>query len=549
MQSTARGWRGDFNRGDGCWIGLLVSAILIPLSLFGCGGSQAGNGPSDAGASDIAIPMLCGADGAGGFVANGDLGECPASPSLICGMGQAHCDPRCPPQNEGPCPCPGLVCQYFEETCSCDRAGRSHCVFQGQGGPDMSVSDLGPPDMSDGCMDHLRDGDESDVDCGGLRCARCGNARRCVTRDDCQSGHCAGRTCFRGRFAPGPSPGLPAPMAGDFVTMIAADLDGDGHVDLALGENVLGLKNSLTVLLGVGDGTFGAASSYPSNPLVGSIAAGDVDKDGLLDLVVSNYGFGNDLASTATVMRGAGGGRFPNGVQYPTHQGTEQLGLGDVNGDGALDIIACNFNSKDLSVLLNDGHGLFRAPTAFAADGYCLALAIGDFNRDGFADTAALTDGTVQLFTGSAPGTLNALAVIALVPQGVQARSILAGDFNNDGRPDLVVAVATAGFAGELRLFPGDGQGGFGAPITTDTLLQPHALAAADFNHDCALDLAVLRYDETVLPLLGHGDGTFTADIDYLTSGQSIVTADVNGDHQPDLVTSKAPVTILINTD
>jgi hypothetical protein len=492
-----------------------------------------------------------------------------------------------------------LTCLYFEESCTCGLDGVATCLSQSFP-PDMSPTNLPPADLAGHCANHLKDdnetdvdcggpdcpacalgercdldrdcvgggacargvctdasycddgridGDETDVDCGGPRCAPCPDGAHCVVRDDCRSDHCTHGRCFTGLFAPVAGPDAHPDSIQDFTSIVAADLDGDGHIDLGLGENGSGATRNVGVLLGLGGGTFAPIVHYPAGPSVISIAAGDLDRDGKVDLVVGNGWIDiNTLAGGVSVLRGSGAGRFEAPVFYAAGQGTEQVVLGDFNGDGALDAVTCNYNSSDAGLLLNKGDGTFQSAMRIALPGNCAFLIAGDFDRDGLVDAAALAgDRFVQLLTGDRTAGLKAGAPLALGPLGLQSAGFTAGDFDGDGRLDLAVSVAAAGGTG-VSVLLGDGQGGFGAPHLSDTAIQPGALAAGDLDGDCRLDLAVMRIDGTVVPMLGRGDGTFAPDIDYRTSGGALVVADVDGDHLPDVVTSGAPVTILRNT-
>src|SRR5205085_10979431 len=127
------------------------------------------------------------------------------------------------------------------------------------------------------------------------------------------------------------------------------------------------------------------------------------------------------------------------------------------------------------------------------------------------------------------------------------SRTILAGDFNNDGRPDLVVGYD---YSGTLGLFAGNADGTFRSPILVDTSLTGGGpVAAADFDLDGNLDPVKLEYgNEVVLP--GNGDGTFGAPVGGMSAYPgSVAAGDVNGDGLPDLVTGQglSPGTVNVN--
>ena len=122
-----------------------------------------------------------------------------------------------------------------------------------------------------------------------------------------------------------------------------ADLNGDGKPDLA----VANAYNYVTVLLGNGDGTFGAATPYGTGSYPEGIAAGDINGDGKPDLVVSAY-----FGVAAGVLLGNGDGTFQAPVYYAAGNGPQGVAMADFNGDGRTDIAVVNSGSANVSVLL-----------------------------------------------------------------------------------------------------------------------------------------------------------------------------------------------------
>jgi hypothetical protein len=272
------------------------------------------------------------------------------------------------------------------------------------------------------------------------------------------------------------------------------------------------------------------------------LVTGDFDGDGNLDLAVSNYG-----SSQVTVLLGKGNGTFTVAPGSPFNIGgrANQMVVGDFNGDGKLDLAASEFSGSQLSVFLGNGNGSFSAapgsPYALAGNG--ASLGVGDFNGDGKLDLVAsvYNSGNVYLFLGNGNGTFNA-APGSPFAGGAGSYTGATGDFNNDGKLDFVksnytnpnVSVLLGNGAGGLALAPG-------SPINYAGASQTLAVAVADFNGDGKMDLAVCNYgSNTISILLGNGDGTFTqaagSPIVTASNPYDIAAADFNGDGKMDLV-------------
>src|SRR5437660_9666381 len=158
------------------------------------------------------------------------------------------------------------------------------------------------------------------------------------------------------------------------------DFNGDGKQDLAV-TNVS--TNSVSILLGNGDGTFGAPATFPVGNAPTSIAVSDFNGDGKEDLAVANLG-----SNTAGIYLGNGAGGFTLSVNIRVGDGPYSVTVGDFNGDGKPDIATANFSSNNVSIALGDGTGHFGAATGFAAGTEALTIAMGDFSRAGKQDLA-----------------------------------------------------------------------------------------------------------------------------------------------------------------
>lgn len=217
----------------------------------------------------------------------------------------------------------------------------------------------------------------------------------------------------------------------------AADLNRDGKIDLAIAAQ---FGSSVSIFLGNGAGGFAEASGSPI-ALPGRanswIAAGDVDRDGKLDLAVANQGARDATAAQdVTILLGDGAGGFAEAATSPVDsggQGTTALVLADLDGDGRLDLAATNVfpagGPNSVSVLRGDGHaGFAPAPGSPITVGtQPFALASGDLNRDGKPDLAVANTGSnsVSVLLNTTPSARELLASLRADVSRAQIRFAL----------------------------------------------------------------------------------------------------------------------------
>ncbi len=284
------------------------------------------------------------------------------------------------------------------------------------------------------------------------------------------------------------------------------------------------------VLLGKGDGTFSAPRPLPA-AINGTVLVGDVNGDGNLDLV------GSGDAGTYLLL-GKGTGTFSAPREIASAQAGFPEALADVNGDHKLDVVLAPDNGK-IGVMAGDGHGHF-APAQYFASGsqfQVRGVRVRDFTGDGKPDIAALTGGGVSLLDNLGSGRF---ASPSQYTAGSGPVALAAGDFNGDGKVDLAVADADSQ---DIALLFG-APGGFKAPVASDAGLEVDLvgalIAAGDFNGDGKPDVVTAGYDTGTLGvLLGNGDGTFrttSIDLGFGTDLQAVAAGDVNGDGKTDIV-------------
>jgi hypothetical protein len=326
----------------------------------------------------------------------------------------------------------------------------------------------------------------------------------------------------------------------DPSNIAVGDLNGDRKLDLAITSDSSAVVG---VFLGKGDGTFDPMSSVSGGEAGSFVVAADLDRDGHLDLATSNHD------GTATLLWGNGDGSFAAPVSYDVKGTLPQgdanwIATADLNGDGALDLaLAVSLVSEadlsapgHLAVLLHVGGRNF-AKAAFYPDRAAIAVVAADFDADGKPDLAtANTDGSVRVFRGDGKGRLAAGAAYPVDGNGV---AIAAGDFNGDGVIDLATGNDRS-FT--LSVLLGAGHGTF-AKSASLKAGNTHSISLVDLNRDGHLDLIGGGFDETFVRFYsGRGDGTFTdqVKIDTPSTVRVVIAADLNGDGKLDLATADA---------
>ena len=323
---------------------------------------------------------------------------------------------------------------------------------------------------------------------------------------------------------------------GNPISLAAGDFNGDGRADLA----VVNGQAAVSVLMSNGDGTFQAPLEFAAGSQPASLVTGDFNGDGKLDLAVADRGAGFPGAGGVLVFQGNGDGTFQPAVTYAAGSFPEVIVAGDFRGDGRTDLVAANFNSKDLWILPGNGDGTFQAERRISfGEGYATSLVTGDFGGNGRLGLA-VADGTnaISVFLGNGDDTFQPPQ-----PSVVGANSdLVTGDFNGDGLIDLAFASGDS-----VSVALGLGNGAIQAPPRAPAVPYPFDIATGDFNGDGRLDLAVTNWlDNTVSILLGNGDGTFQPRQVFPAGNDpgSVVLGDFNGDGRLDLAVADAGQTI-----
>lgn len=333
----------------------------------------------------------------------------------------------------------------------------------------------------------------------------------------------------------------------DALSVATGDLSGNGRQDM-----VIGTSDGVEIFMNNGDGTFTETGDVNFGVAPDIVKLADMTGNGKLDLVI-----GSTSNNEIIICLGNGNGTFQiaNAIVENLAYNVQDMAVADLNGDGLPDVVAAIPGGA--AVLLNNGtSSILNAPTYYNPSNQPdqAYVAIGDFNGNGKPDIAisVYSQNLIDVYPNNGNGTFGTPTPYD-DPASVSGSPghLLTGDFNNDGKLDLVV-----GYEGtdEVGLLEGNGNGTFQNPLLINTTVSTSIIAAADFDKDGNLDLVEASespYYDVVLP--GNGDGTFGTPIQVnsVADGSSLAIADVNGDGLPDLIavgrTSPGSYSVAIN--
>ena len=323
------------------------------------------------------------------------------------------------------------------------------------------------------------------------------------------------------------------------TSALVADFNGDGFADIVLPDYVF----SFAYLQGYGDGTFRSPLDFYSPVPNGygaaatTMATGDFNGDGYPDFVLGNVGYNNPNGSGIgiTVFLSNPDGSLQPGINYGTGGSYQGVAVGYFTGTSKLDIAAVNESNGGIQIFKGNGDGSFASGSFYSTGGAdALTIVTGDFNHDGFPDLAVVNSNpqstpptyaiTVSVLLNNGAGGFNPAVVYAVNSSTGIAEDIVAADVNNDGILDLIV---TENSPGVVAVLLGNADGTFQTASTPSFAYNDLGnVALGDLNGDGKLDLAVTVADTSVGTGLavaeGNGDGTFRPAVLYSTTLQNL---------------------------
>ena len=318
------------------------------------------------------------------------------------------------------------------------------------------------------------------------------------------------------------------------------DFDGDRVPDLAVVNAVTIITQgpgTVSILLGLGDGSFEPGVEYPAGDGPLDIAAADFDEDGALDLAVVNS-IPFVVAHAVALLRGNGDGSFEPPVLHDVGFGPAAIVAAHLDADGALDLATANLGDNSVSVLRGDGAGGFLPSVEYPAGFGPRSIDAADLDLAGQLDLAVTIVGAAA--GGGLLGVLRGLGGASFGPPetyqaGPLGQDVLAEDVDDDGWPDLVAPMA----AGRVGVYLNQRDGTLHVPDEHATGSEPVAVASADLDHDGRTDLVVANaFGQTFSVLRGLGKGDFAPKVDFSAGGEprDVATGDLDADGDTDVV-------------
>ncbi|MDQ3321352.1 MAG: VCBS repeat-containing protein [Acidobacteriota bacterium] len=330
--------------------------------------------------------------------------------------------------------------------------------------------------------------------------------------------------------------------------IVTGDLNGDNAPDMVVLTGGFNNSNAAAnILLNDGRGVFTLSNNLAFNFAVNSILLADFNQDGTMDLAVAGSGSNSGGGTSQVVIYfNNGNGNFTSQTTFNAPGAIAAFAAGDFNGDGAVDIVTASSTSGNfgaVALFLNTGFGNFTSAGTTSVGGLPRTVNVADFNGDGRLDVVTINNnstGSIIYGNGAGGFQLASNFSISANSSSIFPSGTDVGDFNNDRRPDLVIAVNDSN---QFIILINNGTGGFGNPVAVNFPLsasRPRSVAVGQFVGDGNLDLAFVLSpsfsDGASLAVIvpGNGSGTFsTTNLITAPTGAtplSIAAADFNRD-------------------
>ncbi len=348
------------------------------------------------------------------------------------------------------------------------------------------------------------------------------------------------------------------------------DLDGDGKPDVVVANrstNTVSVYRNTSSSGSITSGSFASPVDFALSSPGGScfrVALGDMDGDGKLDIVAVANSSGSFAVFRNTSTSGSiTSGSFASSVPFLTATGSSpvDLALGDLNGDGKLDVAVINEASSTVSIYRNTGGSPgsinFAVRVDYATGPYPEGIAIGDLDGDSKPEMVITSEGSnsVIVYKNNSTGTFTAGSFAAsYFTTGNSPFDVAIGDLDGDGKPDLSVTNYGDNTVSVLRNTGSSGSINFATNVDFATGSNPQAVAVGDIDGDGKADIAVTNSGGNSLSVIRNisssgaiTTGSFATKVDFTSYSSFLVIGDLDGDGKPELATTSSGINVMHN--